>query len=805
MWQRSRGSIFESNLPPRAAIIEGARLATRSLQLVIASVVAATLAAPQLASAMDGNFRTHVVPLLRQHCVRCHQGPKPKGQLDLSSAKGLAAGADGAAIVVPGKPRESRLLDVVSGDKPEMPKSGKPLSAEELKALRDWIAEGAVWPAAVVIKEDPLDWWSLRPVVKQRIPASADKGAPRPRTPIDAFVLDGLRVADLNPSPEADRRTLIRRLSYDLLGLPPGIDEVEAFVSDTHPLAYERLVDRLLASPHYGERWARHWLDVVHYGETHGYDKDKPRPNAWPYRDYLIRAFNEDRPYAQFVEEQLAGDALEPDSRDGIEATGFLAAGPWDFIGHAEVPETKVDGQIARNLDRDDMVTTTLNTFCSLTAQCARCHDHKFDPVTQEHYYSLQAVFAAIDRADRKYDVDPAVARRRRELEARLRHIEPQPVNREGNVSVVPVGVVAERSAIFAALAALPQPSVVYCGTIVHGSGAFRGTGAEGGRPRTIHVLERGDVRRPGRLVGPGTLPFIREIPRQFQLPAGAGEQERRIALARWITDRRNPLTWRSIVNRVWLYHFGRGIVDSPTDFGRMGQLPSHPELLDWLAIDLRDGRQSLKRLHRMIVTSAAYRQVSTSDARAAQVDAGNTRLWRMNRTRLDAESIRDGVLASSGRLEGRMFGPSFQDFVVEKPEHSPHYEYDKANPDDRRTHRRGVYRFLVRSQPDPFFQALDCADPSQIVDKRDESITALQALALLNDRFMLRMAEHLADRVRAQRSDLVGQVSEAIRSTLRRQPTDSELQRLISFAREFGLTETCRLLFNLNEFVYVD
>jgi len=390
-------------------------------------------------------------------------------------------------------------------------------------------------------------------------------------------------------------------------------------------------------------------------------------------------------------------------------------------------------------------------------------------------------------------------------LESRLRHIEPQPTNREGSASVVPAGVVSERSALFAALAALPPQSVVYCGTIVHGSGAFRGTGAAGGRPRTIHVLERGDVRRPGKLVGPGTLPFIREIPSQFQLPAGAGEQERRIALARWITDRRNPLTWRSIVNRVWLYHFGRGIVDSPTDFGRMGQLPSHPELLDWLAIDLRDGPRSLKRLHRMIVTSAAYRQVATSDARAAQVDAGNTRLWRMNRTRLDAESIRDGVLASSGRLEGRMFGPSFQDFVVEKPEHSPHYEYDKADPDDRRTHRRGVYRFLVRSQPDPFFQALDCADPSQIVDKRDESITALQALALLNDRFMLRMAEHLAARVRSRQSDLENQVSEAVRSTLQRQPTVSESRRLVSFAREFGLAETCRLLFNLNEFVYVD
>jgi hypothetical protein len=767
--------------------------------------LAVVLCVPRLLFAGNpvAEFSDRVAPIFRQHCVRCHQGAKPKGGLDLTSAIGLQAGAEGVAVLVAGKPQESRLIEAVSGEKPEMPQNGKPLSAKEIQVLRDWIARGAEWPPSVVIKDDPLDWWSLRPVVKPPVPTFSDSTGQWPRTPIDVFVLDGLRSVGLNPSPETDRRTLIRRLSYDLLGLPPEIDEVEAFVGDADPLAYEKLVDRLLASPHYGERWARHWLDVVHYGETHGYDKDKPRLHAWPYRDYLIRAFNADRPYSQFVEEQLAGDALEPDSPDGIEATGFLAAGPWDFIGHAEVPETKIDGQIARNLDRDDMVTTTLNTFCSVTAQCARCHDHKFDPIKQEHYYSLQAVFAAIDRADRAYDVDPAVARRRHELEARLRQLEPQPISQNSSVVVLPVGVVVERSALLAALAALPAQGKVYCGTVYSGSGAFLGTGAEG-RARAIHVLERGDVRKPGKLVGPGALPFIRDIAWKFSIPAGGGEQERRIALARWIVDPRNPLTWRSIANRAWLYHFGRGIVDSPSDFGRMGQLPTHPELLDWLAADVRDGSQSLKRLHRLIVTSAAYRQASTSNSRAEEVDASNTRLWRMNRSRLDAEAIRDSVLAASGHLDRRMFGPSFCTFVVEKPEHSPHYEYDKADPDDRRTHRRGVYRFLVRSQPDPFFNALDCADPSQIVDKRDESITALQALALLNDRFMLRMSEHLADRVRAC-PNLEGQILEAFRATLQRSPTDSESRRLSSFAQEFGLTETCRLLFNLNEFVYVD
>jgi hypothetical protein len=387
-------------------------------------------------------------------------------------------------------------------------------------------------------------------------------------------------------------------------------------------------------------------------------------------------------------------------------------------------------------------------------------------------------------------------------LQARLARLEPQASRRQSDV---PAGVVAERSALFAALAALPPQHIVYCGSVFSGGGAFRGTGANGGRPRAIHVLERGDVGKPGKSVGPGTLPFIKEIAWRFELPPNASEQERRIALARWITERRNPLTWRSIVNRVWLYHFGRGIVDSPSDFGRMGQLPTHPELLDWLAGDFRDGGQSLKRLHRQIVTSATYRQVSSTNARNAQIDSGNTKLWRMNRSRLDAESVRDSVLASSGRLDRRMFGPSFQSFIIEKPEHSPHYEYDKADPDDRRTHRRCVYRFLVRSQPDPFLNALDCADPSQIVEKRDESITALQALALLNDRFMIRMAEHLANHIQNGRSHLDEQIIEAVRSTLQRPPTEAESRRLTDFTREFGLAETCRLLFNLNEFVYVD
>jgi hypothetical protein len=575
------------------------------------------------------------------------------------------------------------------------------------------------------------------------------------RNPIDAFILHRLEKQGMKPSPEADRRTLLRRLSFDLLGLPPTPAEIDAFLHDRSPDAYERLVERLLASPCYGERWARHWLDVVHYGDTHGYDKDKLRPNAWPYRDYVIRAFNEDRPYSRFVKEQLAGDVFYPDTRDGIVGLGFLAAGPWDFVGHVELREGTLDKQITRNLDRDDMVATTMNTFVSMTVQCARCHDHKFDPITQEDYYSLQAVFAAVDRADRPYRTDPTRAE---------------------------TGMVYAAATHFAP------------------AGAFTPTG---GKPRSIYLLRRGSEKNPVRQVGPGTVACLKDLPSRFPLD-GKPEGERRAALARWLTDSRNPLTWRSIVNRVWLYHFGQGLVETPNDFGRMGGKPSHPELLDWLAVEFRDGGRSIKQLHHLIVNSATYRQASADNAVYARMDGGNRLLWRMNRRRLDAESIRDAVLAVSGRLDGKMYGPGFRTFGF-LDDHSPHYKYEEYDPDDPAGHRRSIYRFLVRSVPDPFMETLDCPDPSLRVEKRNESLTALQALALLNDRFMLRMAEHFAARVEKTGGDLATRINAAYRMALGRDPTPEEGRLLIDYSRKHGLDNTCRLILNTNEFSFVD
>lgn len=985
------------------------------------------------------DFVRDIQPILLSRCAECHGEAVSKSGLRLDVKSAALIGGESGKVIIAGQSDKSPLIErMASRDDDKMPPKGEPISAEQLELFRKWIDQGAIWPDGVDKSKiiDKYDWWSLKPLVRPTVPSLSNDGGTEgsggtdlKAHAIDVFIRAKLQEKGLRPSPQADRQTLIRRLYFDLLGLPPGPEEVDAFLADTDPKAYEKLVDRLLESPHYGERWARHWLDVVHYGDTHGYDKDKPRPNAWPYRDYVIRSLNADKPYSRFIEEQIAGDILYPGTEDGITATGFIAAGPWDFIGHAEVPESKTDGMIARLLDRDDMVSNTCNSFLSLTIQCARCHNHKFDPVVQEDYYRMQAVFAALDRADRTYDADPAIATERADLLARLNAAKEQQRQLNARIAEIGGGKLKELEALIAAaskpdvhplaaqfgyhsqieprqdtakwvqvdlgstqslsaieivgchddfngigagfgfpvrfkielsdretfdgakaividqtqadfanpgvkplrfelvgksgrfirmtatklaprqndfifalselkainlsgenaasgkpvqsldsieapprwrasnlvdgyyygtskesgksvaelqrdrealiasvldettriavsenakkladtsasLAKLPPASTVYAGMVYSGTGSFTGTGPNGGKPRVIQILARGDVRKPTKAVNPGIVPLRSDEPGELALPEDAPEGQRRVALARWISSKDNPLTWRSIVNRVWQYHFGRGIVDSPSDFGRMGQLPTHPELLDWLAVEFRDNGQSLKKLHRLIVMSATYRQVSSLDEAPAAgaeksspetIDASNHYLWRMNRRRLEAEAVRDAVLAVSGKLNSTMGGPAFQDFVVEKPEHSPHYEYQLHDPEDERIHRRSVYRFLVRSQPQPFMSTLDCADPSMSVDKRSETVTALQALTMLNNRLMLTMEKYMAQRVAAQETTAEKQVDLAFRLALSRKPTAEERQELVNYTRHYGLPSLCRVLMNLNEFVFVD
>ncbi|QDU05501.1 Planctomycete cytochrome C [Gimesia chilikensis] len=993
-------------------------LVTRKKEFTLL-IVLSLLSLTGQTNAAKPDFEKQVVPIFQQHCIRCHNDSTRDGGLSLETKQNALAGGENGRILTPGVAADSILLDYVTGPEPEMPKKGEPLRKDEIETLRQWIKAGAVWPPEFRIQEAQLtshDWWSFQPLKQPSLPELTDKEKKQVRTPIDAFLLAKLQEQGLTFSAPADRRTLIRRIYYDLIGLPPIPAEIDQFVNDPDPRAYEKLVDRLLASPRYGERWARHRLDVVHYADTHGYDKDKLRDNAWPYRDYVIRALNEDKPYAEFIQEQIAGDVIKPYSTDGIPATGFIVAGPFDWVGQIEINEKLIEKKITRNLDRDDMVATVMNTTVSLTVQCARCHNHKFDPIAQEDYYGLQAVFAGIDRAERAYDSDSQTAQKREQLiaqqaEAQQKHqaltakihswggkelaaldaaitrasnakqgqgveygyhssIEKtdnipkwvqfnfkQPVTAE-QITLVPaydnynnIGAgfgfprrfkleisdtsdfksaktviadftkqdvpnpqsrlfhvdltgqsfqylrmtatkLAPRSNdfIFALgeirvqapegnnlasqakvtaldsieahprwarknltdgkfyqspdsnidlaklkqkrdhlvaslttpgekkslakssarlqqikqeLAQLPaQQKVFAAATDFSPRGNFRPTEGE---PRPVFLLSRGSEKAPVREVDPAAPRLIDGLDGIFDLKDLGDEGARRLALARWITNRDNPLTWRSIVNRVWLYHFGKGIVDTPNDFGKMGTKPTHPELLDYLASHFRDKGQSIKDLHRLIVLSTAYRQTSRTNPQGNQLDGDNRLLWRMNRRKLEAEAIRDAVLQISGKLDLIMYGPGDRLFVLEKPQHSPHYLYQKYDPATTDTHRRSIYRFIVRSVPDPFMESLDCADPSQITPKRIETLTALQALALLNDQFMVSMSDFFAKQISSKSTDLESQVTQAFETALGRPPEPGEVTLLETVGKKHGLENVCRLIMNSNEFIFID
>lgn len=629
------------------------------------------------------------------------------------------------------------------------------------------------------------NFWTFQAATRPEVP----KG---PAHPVDAFIQERWRKEGLQGAPPANRRTLARRLYLDLTGLPPTPAELEAFLKDPSPKTVENLVDRLLASPRYGERWARYWLDIVHFGESHGYDKDKPRPNAWPYRDYVIQAANEDLPYSRFVQEQLAGDALFPDDPRATIATGFISAGPWDFVGHVELPESKTDGLIARYNDRDDMVTTTMTSFLSLTVHCARCHDHKFDPITQEDYYRLQAVFAGVDRADRPVEADVATAKKRAELQARRAEYEKAEMDDELRRACL--------AAVEKEAKALPEARMVFAA-----ASDFKANGNfhPAGKPRRVYLLKRGDVKQPAREVQPGALEFLPGLPADLVFDPD-NEASRRAALAKWLTRNENFLLRRSIVNRVWQFHFGKGLVDSPNDFGHMGSAPANQQLLDWLAFWFMEQGESLKALHRLILTSATYQQSSTENAEMAKIDSDNRFLWRMNRTRLDAEEMHDTILLVSGQLDLRMGGPSDQQFFF-KDDHSPIYDYTRFDADSPQARRRSIYRFIVRTVPDPWMETLDCPDASLLTGKRNVTVTALQALATLNNPFVLRQSAHFAARLERETQTLEAQIYRAYELALSRSATPDEITRLAAYGRKHGLANACRVIFNLSEFAFVD
>ena len=995
------------------------------------------------------DFARDVRPILEKSCYGCHGPEKQKNgyRLDVRDIA-IKGGESGEAAIVPHDSKKSALIRFVSGEDEDMlmppKKSDKPrLTAAEVDTLRAWIDAGPGWPDEFAGAKDTKRHWSLQPLVKPAVPhESGVRSQESGHNSIDAFISAKLAERGLAMSPEADARTLCRRLYFDLTGLPPTPEQVDEFAREyqspitNHDSQFTALTNQLLASPRHGEHWARHWLDVANYADTHGNDHDYARPNAWPYRDYVIRAFNDDKPYARFVQEQVAGDALFPDDPQATVALGFLAAGPWDHTLMVTVREDTVDHRTAQNLDRDNMVSTVVGTFQSLTVHCARCHNHKFDPITQREYYGLQAVFAGVDRADRPFDADPQTQARRRALLARknaidtrapalLATLETPAVVREVAdfeqavarreqawtpfeiVSVVSTGgatlarqadgswfatgtrpvrdnyIVTARWKVgtmramrlealpddrlpqrgpgrfdnghfhltefraFAAPAGATENAtpIVFAratadvnegpamsaaqaidgnndthwgihphygerheavfelknpadfaegatftillehqgGAPGHGLGRFRlsasGDAASAGalalpsaevaallrvpagertatqrrdlalavlalnndralaalpapqfvyavtrdfppdgenfkpspQPRPIHLLARGELSKPGDLIGPGTLACVPGMSQELAITDAADESTRRAALARWLTDEHNALTWRSIVNRVWHYHFGRGLCDTPNDFGKMGGTPSHPELLDWLAVWFRDDAHgSLKALHRLIVTSETWKQTTLANQGAA-IDGDNRLLWRQNRPRLTGEEVRDSLLALSGQLDLTMGGPPAVQFISRGDAtfmpggNPPFVDYEHFDPDSTAARRRAIYRFLFRTVPDPFMDALDCPDGGAFTPVRGVSTTAQQAFAMLNDPFLIRQCEHIAARVAATAESPDEQAKAAFRLILLRVARAEEHAKFAAYIQRHGLANACQLLLNSNEFLHLD
>jgi hypothetical protein len=674
-----------------------------------------------------------------------------------------------------------------------MPKDGKPLTATEVSLLRRWVMAGAVWPKDVVIKERARadkSWWSLRPLGHVSPPTPAGIPQDWSSNPIDRFVYAGLREKGLSPSPPAEPRALVRRLSYDLTGLPPDLEQMEAFAKDPSPAAYEKLVDELLASPAYGEHWGRHWLDVVRFGESTGFERNIIIDNAWPYRDYVIRSFNSDKPFDRFVKEQLAGDLLAPGDPDVEVGTGFLIAGPYDNVGNQDAAQAAV----IRANTLDDMIRATGETFLGMTVGCARCHNHKFDPITQQDYYRLYATFAGVTHGVRAVAPGPA----RKKLEERNAELRKRQVRLESDLAKLRAAGATENEprwrAATAELANLRRELAIPSRFRVAWIGQFRPAAGP------FHVFTGGDPQKKGEAVAFAGPEFLSEAEKGYILSPTATEAQRRAALAEWIVAPENPLTPRVLANRLWHYHFGTGIVDTPSDFGYMGGKPSHPELLDWLARRLQADKWRLKSLHKLIVTSQTYRQSSAFRRDAAEVDANSRLLWRFPPRRLSGEEVRDSMLAVAGKLDPKMGGPGFRLYRYVQDNVATYIPLDAPGPE---TYRRAVYHQNARAARVDVLSDFDCPDPASASPRRASTTTPLQALTLFNHKFTLDMAAALADRAaKASPTDPVGRV---FALAYGRPPTRDERAAAEKVTSAHGLRALCRAVLNSNEFLYLD
>jgi len=662
------------------------------------------------------------------------------------------------------------------------------------------------------IKPEDRKHWAFQPVRKPPVPAVRDKGWVR--TPIDAFVLARLEADRWKPNPPAAARALLRRVHLDLAGLPPTIDEQERFVANPAAGALDRVIDDLLGRSSYGERWARHWLDLVRYAETNGYERDADRPFVWRYRDYVIRAFNDDKPFDRFVLEQLAGDELPDANAETLIATGYYRLGPWD-----DEPADPVEDRFDQ---LDDLVSTTSLAFLGLTLGCARCHDHKFEALTMHDYYRMVAVFNGLDRprAGRTEVVLPAGTRSQIEAQ-RKRERDTRALKRVATgwglaAPTSPAGALTNQAGALVRQSSRDLPLAYF---LVEPSAT----------PPATHLLLRGKAARPGPKVEPGVPTVLAEKQPIFP-SAGKLTSSRRLTLARWIADRDNPLTARVIVNRVWQHHFGVGLVGTASDFGVMGQPPTHPELLDWLTAWFVEHGWSMKKLHRLIMTSNTYRMSKHWNPAYAAKDPENALLWRFPYQRLEVEAIRDSALAASGRLNRAMYGPSMYPQVAREALAGSSDPDQIWKPfDERQASRRTIYAFIKRSLVVPMLEVLDVCDTTRSADKRLVTTVAPQALTLFNGDFINQQARHFANRlVKEAGTDAGKQIELAYRLALCRPPTERERQVMLRFlgqetanllrdtgnagpkleetgARHKALEQMCRVIFNLNEFVYAD
>jgi len=860
-----------------------------AIRLLVGSLLVLPICAPLAAQTANKiTFAHDVAPILSQKCIQCHGLANPMANLDLRSREGALKGGQHGPAIVPGDAAASHLYKhVAAREQPQMPLGGK-LSEQEIAVLKAWIDSGAEWDASATLAapaaapppsaekkftDAQRNYWAFQKVGKPAVPLV--KARTWVRTPVDAFILAKLEEKNLKPNPPADKVTLIRRAYFDLIGLPPTPEQVQAFLADDSPQAFEKVVSGLLASPHYGERWGRHWLDLARYADTQGFKADETRPNVWRYRDYVIDAFNQDKPYDRFIKEQIAGDELYPHDPAAKVGTGFNRLWP---------DESNLANPILMRKEiLDDITDTVSSVFMGLTYGCAKCHDHKFDPILQKDYYKLQAFFAGTTNSDRtsllrgeqasayqqqyaEWDskthdirakvnelldtVRPAVTRdaigmfpkealeavftppeQRTAMQWQMYYRSASRLPRDGALEKALKGDAKER------YAALKKELAQYDSIKPADPPVAEIMMDQGRQAPATHILAKGVWDAPLDEVQPGYLSILDPNPAKIVPPEGLNSTGRRTALASWLADPKNPLTTRVMVNRIWHYHFGQGIVGSPSDFGVMGERPSNPQLLDYLAFVFVESGWSIKSMHRMIMLSSAYQQSSAYQAEAAKADPGDKLIWRFERRRLEGEVIRDSMLYAGGALNLKMGGPGV--FPPLPPGVSmPRSQYLnwKTEKETAEGDRRSVYVFVKRNLRYPMFETFDFPDTHESCPRRFATVTPTQPLAMMNDELVMEWARALASRVLNDGGlSAQQQIERAYRLVFSRAPKPEESQSILDFlnqqsgliaarlakndpvpmpdavpqgmapAQAAAFVDLCHTLLNSNEFIYMN